>query len=96
MHPLLQTIRDAVEWDAIVTSNHADDRLRERRVELWQILNGIDDAQPISSRPNDLPNPSVLVRQTLADGTPVTVVWAWVESARLAMLVPEYFTWTRP
>jgi hypothetical protein len=41
----------------------------------------------IAERPADLPDPSVELQQSLPDGTPVKVIWAWVEIHRLALLV---------
>jgi hypothetical protein len=71
--------------------NHADDRLRERLIELWQITSSVEDARLIEERPNDIPNPSVVLHQTLADGTTVRVVWAYAESGGVPVLVTVHF-----
>ena len=74
MPQLFDHIRQAVEAERFIVSNHADDRLRERMIELWQISSGLDDARLFSERPKDTPNPSIEIEQTLADGTPVKAV----------------------
>ena len=45
----------------------------------------------IEEKPNDQPNPSVLVMQILADGSAVEAVWAHVVSGDFAKLVTVYF-----
>jgi hypothetical protein len=91
MGKLLDQIRRAVVNDEFVTSNHADDRLRERKITLWQIIAEIDRAVLIDERPADQPNPTVVLEQQLADGCDVRVVWSWIEDSKLAKLVTVHF-----
>jgi hypothetical protein len=91
MTRLLNKIRQAVGDDRIIISNHADDRLRERKIELWQVVSGVEHAILMKERPCARPLPVVEVRQLLADGTPVTVVWGWAEAQRIAKLVTVHF-----
>jgi hypothetical protein len=88
---LLDNILKAIETERFIVSNHADDRLRERLVELWQITSSADDAKLIAERPNDIPNPSVVLDQTLPDGTTVRVVWSYVDSGGVAVVVTVHF-----
>jgi hypothetical protein len=91
MGKLFDQIRKAVREEKFIVSNHADDRLRERSIELWQILAGLDGANLLSERPGDKPHPSVEVLLNLADGTPVKVVWSWVDFNGVAILVTVHF-----
>lgn len=91
MSDLLDKIRTAVETEAFVVSNHADERLRERCVELWQLIAEIDNAELMDENPKDIPHPTVELRQSLADGTPAKVVWGWVENAGLAILITVHY-----
>ena len=87
MGALFDTIQRLVMDGRYVVGQHAVERLDERGVLEWQIVDGIEDATLLSERPNDLPNPSVEVEQVLADGTPVKAVWSLLNSANVAKLV---------
>jgi hypothetical protein len=91
MGTLFNNIIQAVEADRFIVSNHADDRLRDRMIELWQLTSSLHDAKLISERPSDTPNPSVVLEQTLPDGTTVRVVWSYVDSRGVAVLVTVHF-----
>jgi hypothetical protein len=91
MGQLLNQIRDAVKLERFIVSNHADDRLRERSIELWQVLDGVDNARQISERPTDQPHPSVELLQNLADGTDIMVIWFWADFNGVAILVTVHF-----
>jgi hypothetical protein len=67
------------------------ERLDERGVLEWQIVDGIDDGELIVERPDASPNPAVEVRQTLADGVEVKAVWSYLVSADVAKLVTVHF-----
>jgi hypothetical protein len=84
-------IRDAVIAERYVTSLHAIERLREREVLEWQIIEGIGTAEVLENRPADKPAPTAVVRQVLANGDSVVVVWAWNKSLRMAKIVTVYF-----
>jgi hypothetical protein len=91
MPTLLDQIQKAVRAERYIVSNHTDDRLRERLIQFWQIISGLDDAKLIAERVGDKPNPSVQVQQLLADGTPVKVVWSWIHFRGVAILVTVRF-----
>ena len=91
MGKLLTKIQRAVLDDRFVVSWHADERCEEREVSGWQLAVGVEDAQLVQERPRSKPHPSVVVRQTLADGSDVEVVWAWLADTRRAKLVTVYF-----
>ena len=91
MGQLFDKIRRAVAAGNFIVSDHADERLRERHVKLWQVEAGLAKAKLSHERPKAQPNPSIEVRQSLADGTPIRVVWAWLRPIKVAKLVTVYF-----
>jgi hypothetical protein len=91
MGTLFSNIIKAIEANRFIVSNHADDRLRERMIELWTLTASVDDARLIVERPNDTPNPSIVLEQTLPDGTTIRVVWSYVDSRSVAVLVTVHF-----
>ena len=91
MGRLFDKIREAVEADRFWVSWHADERSEERGVTAWQLVAGLTDADLVRERPGIQPNPSVVVRQLLVDGTEVEVIWSWQEESQRAKLVTVYF-----
>ena len=91
MRQLFEHILQAVEAERFIVSSDAYDRRCERMIELGQLSSELYDARLLSERSQDTPNPSIEVKQTLADGTPVKVAWAWIDSHRLAVLVTVHF-----
>jgi hypothetical protein len=88
---LAKNIRNAVAAGDYVFCVHADERLRERRIMGWQIVEGTTLAKLLKERPRALPNPVAEFEQILADGTRVKVVWSWISSAGTAKLVTVHF-----
>ena len=88
---LVDAIRQAVREGRFLVSVHARERLAERKVRLWQVEAGLETAAITEIRPDDEPNPSIVVEATLPDGTPATVVWSWMVASRQAKLVTVYF-----
>lgn len=88
---LFQTIRTLVMSGRYVVSQHAAERLDERGVLEWQVVDGIEHGLPLKESPDAVPNPSVEVRQLLADGTAVKAVWSHVVSVDVAKLVTVHF-----
>ena len=91
MGKLFDQIRQAVREDRYLVGWHADERCEERGVTDWQLIAGLDDAELVRERPASKPNPSVVVRQTLDDGSEVEVIWSWLAESRRAKLVTVYF-----
>lgn len=91
MGQLFETIRAAVTQGRYVIGQHATERLDERGVLEWQIVDGIETGTLLAERPDDVPNPAVEVRQSLADGTEVKAVWSYIVSAGVAKLVTVHF-----
>lgn len=91
MGRLFDTIRTTVADGRYVVGQHAAERLDERGVLEWQVVDGVEDGSLLVERPDDLPNPAVEVRQVLADGTEVKAVWSYIVSADVAKLVTVHF-----
>ncbi len=91
MGTLFDRIRDGVEKGRFVVSWHADERCEERGVASWQLALGLSQAELLRERSTSRPNPSIVVRQMLADGTDVVVVWAWLSETGRAKLVTVFF-----
>jgi hypothetical protein len=91
MKSLYDKIKQAISREKVVFSLHADNRLRERGVVRWQVVEGFALGELVGSHPANQPDPKILVRQTLADGSEVMAVWAFVESIRSAKLITVYF-----
>lgn len=91
MGKLFQAIRAAVNDDRFVVSWHADERCEQRGVTAWQLVAGLDDAKLLRERPRSKPNPSIVVREELPDGSEVDVIWAWMRESRRAKLLTIFF-----
>ena len=92
MDTLFNRIRQAVREDRFLVGWHADERAEERGISPWQLVAGLDDSELVRERPASKPHPSIVVRQSLADGAEVTVVWSWNEMKRRAKLVTVFYT----
>ena len=91
MGRLFETIRGLVARGQYVVGQHAAERLDERGVLEWQVVDGIGEGSLIAERPDAQPNPAVEVRQSLADGTDVKAVWSHLVSDDVAKLVTIHF-----
>ena len=88
---LFNTIRSLVAAGRYVVGEHAAERLEERRILEWQLVDGIEHGVLLADRPDAQPNPAVEVRQSLADGTEVKAVWSHVVSVDIAKLVTVHY-----
>ena len=88
---LVEQIRKAVRQGEYLVGAHARLRLRERRIALWQVESGLEGATIMEVRPDDEPNPSIVVEELLPDGAIVHVVWSWLETTERAKLVTVFF-----
>lgn len=91
MAALFDRIRKLVMSRKYVIGEHAVERLSERGILEWQVVDGIVWGKLIAERPKAKPNPIVEVRQSLADGTDIKAVWAHLISVDLAKLVTVHF-----
>jgi hypothetical protein len=88
---LAEAITTAVAEGRFLVSVHARQRLAQRKIALWQIEAGLEESTILEIRPDSEPNPSIVVEESLADGTLVTVVWAWLPTSDQAKLVTVFF-----
>lgn len=91
MGALFKIIRTLVIQERYIVGQHAAERLEERGVLEWQVVDGIENGSLIVEYPDAAPNPAVEVRQALADGTNVKAVWSHLISADVAKLVTVHF-----
>ena len=81
----------AVADERYIVGWHADERCEERTVTAWQLVAGLAEAELVRERPRSRPNPAVVVRQALSDGSRVEVVWSWLAESGRAKLVTVFF-----
>jgi hypothetical protein len=91
MGRLFEQIKQAVREDRFLVGWHADERCEERGATDWQIVSGLETAELVRERPRSKPNPSVVVRQVLADGNEIEAIWSWLARTGEAKLVTVYF-----
>jgi len=91
MSALYDRIKAAVLDDRYLVSWHADERCEGRGVTVWQVVSGLEQAVLVRERPQSKPNPSIVVRQDLPDGSEIEVIWSWMAESRRAILVTIFF-----
>ena len=84
-------IRKAIKAGRWVFTDHAEERLAERGIEEWQVVEGVGPGETLEVHPESKPHPKVLIRQSLADGSTVVTVWAYLKSINSAALITVYF-----
>lgn len=88
---LFDTIRALVLADRYLVGQHAAERLEERGILEWQVVDGIESGSLMHEDSSARPNPVVALQQTLADGTEVKAVWSHLKSVDVAKLVTVHF-----
>ena len=91
MAQLFDTIRRLVSEGRYVVGEHAAQRLEDRGILEWQVVDGIDGATLDRERPDASPNATVELLQTLPDGAPVKVVWSHLRTVDAAKLVTVHY-----
>ena len=91
MGQLFVTIRRLVAADRYIVGEHASERLDERGIMEWQVVEGLEDGKLIAERPGAKPNPAVEVREVLPDGTEFKAVWSHLPQSSVAKLVTVHF-----
>jgi hypothetical protein len=91
MGRLFATIRKLVSEEKYAIGKHAAERLEERSIMEWQVVESLDDGKLVVERPRAKPNPAVEVRQRLPDGTEFKAVWSHLRESGVAKLVTVHF-----
>ena len=91
MGRLFEQIKQAVREDRFLVGWHADERCEERGASDWQIVSGLEEAELVRERPRSKPNPSIVVQQSLPDGSEIEVIWSWLAYTGEAKLVTVCF-----
>ena len=88
---LFDMICSLVAAQRYIVSVHAAGQLDVRGIDEWQVASGLATGVLLAERPRTLPNPSVEVDQTLADGTDVKAIWSLMKASDVARLVTVHF-----
>jgi len=72
---LFESIRTLVLEDRYVIGEHAVERLEERGILDWQVVDGIERGILMAENPGDRPNPTVEVRQMVRKSRPFGLIW---------------------
>jgi len=91
MAKLFDTIRRLVADERYAIGQHAAERLEERGIMEWQVVDGLDDGVLIVERPRAKPHPAIEVRILLPDGIECKAVWSHLRQSGVAKLVTAYF-----
>jgi hypothetical protein len=91
MGALFDTIRQRVMNGRYIIGQHAIERLDERGILEWQVVDGIEHGRLLLERPADLPNPAIEALQILADGAEIKAVWSYIIASDIAKLVTVHF-----
>jgi hypothetical protein len=81
----------ARQREQVIIGEHAAERLNERGIMEWQVVDGLDDSELLAERPRSKPNPSVEVRELVPDGTACKAVWSVLRASGVAKLVTIHF-----
>jgi hypothetical protein len=79
-----------VGWP-LCRGQHAAERLDERGILEWQVVDGVEHGECLAEHRDASPYPTVEVRQLLADGTPIKAVWSHLIAVDVAKLVTVHF-----
>lgn len=91
MSGLFPRIQSLVASGRYIVGQHASERLEERGILEWQVIDGIEHGTFVGERLDNKPNPVAEVEQILADGTRIKAVWAHIESVDVAKLVTVHY-----
>lgn len=86
-----ESIRRSLANERYLVTNHADERLRERGIMLWQVVAGTRDSAVCREFPDASPFPKAEFELRLADGTRAKAVWSWSRASGSVRLVTVHF-----
>jgi hypothetical protein len=88
---LASTICDCVRENRYVIGLHAAERLEERGILEWQVVEAMAQAELLRERLDGDPHPVAEFEVLLPDGTPAKVAWAYLSVSGYAKLVTVFF-----
>jgi hypothetical protein len=91
MGELFAKINELAANDQYIVSAHAAERLEERGILEWQVVDGLASGVLLCEDLDAEPNPAVEVEELLPDGTPIKAVWSHIVFADIAKLVTVHF-----
>ena len=91
MAKLFDTIRRLVAEEKYAIGQHAAERLEERGIMEWQVVDALTGGQLMAERLKAKPHPAVEVRIMLPDGTECKAVWSHLRQSDVAKLVTVHF-----
>lgn len=80
-----------MQEDRYLFSAHADERLRERGITSWQVVDGLSRGRLIREREDATPHPVAEVEQELIDASRIKAVWGYARSRGVALLITVHF-----
>ena len=91
MTPLAKTVSDLVLNGKYVIGFHAAERLEQRGILEWQVVDAMERGSYLTERPYSEPLPTVEFNVLLPDGTPVKAVWGYMRNSQVAKLVTVHY-----
>lgn len=91
MTPLAGTILSLIAADRYLVGAHAAERLDERGIMEWQVIEAMPSARFLTDRPDGMPNPVAEFVLLLPDGTPIKAVWSLLAGSGVAKLVTVHY-----
>jgi hypothetical protein len=91
MSGLATMILTAIRDENFVFGAHALERLRQRKIPLWQVAACCASGKVLREQASARPNPKVEMEIVLPDGTTAKAVWSWLAVQRRAKLVTVHF-----
>ncbi len=91
MGKLADRIKSLIVDERYAIGIHASERLEERGILEWQIVEAVKEGQVVAERPKARPNPVVEIVGLLPDGAEIKSVWSYVSGIGVAKLVTVYY-----
>jgi hypothetical protein len=91
MPQLFQIIQELIANGQYIIGQHASERMEERDIMEWQVVDGFRDCVLLVERAHDKPFASIEVEELLPDGTEVKVVWSYLPNSNIAKLVTVHY-----
>lgn len=86
----LEEIIDAIRYDRIRITDHADEEAQADHLSFDEIFMSVFQGEIIEDYPDDKPYPSCLVYGETFNKVPVHSVWAYNQDNRWAVLITVY------